>query len=282
MTAACYLCCYLLALFRSQKKFRKMNIHDLMDSQRQNEEIKETHEKAKRWFLPLSVLFLVVFGVFLFCFKAWDTGVVIAFLIGLVLTIYLLYTGIAAWIACYVRKKGAAIYRGDALFLLRQFSSKIRTLRFTMGTLTALFTLAILGSSVAFMFNHFQNEVLVSKFPFDVQVYSSNVKDEFQQEIALLKQETAIKEIFTYKVYENETNQVNAYLYTHLKEFGSEYRNADGTPDWKKISKNEELAYCNYDTYMGLSDYNRLRTMIGLSEVLVKKISMPSISKTAC
>lgn len=48
-----------------------------------------------------------------------------------------------------------------------------------MGTLTALFTLAILGSSVAFMFNHFQNEVLVSKFPFDVQVYSSNVKDEF-------------------------------------------------------------------------------------------------------
>lgn len=66
-----------------------MNIHDLMDSQRQNEEIKETHEKAKRWFLPLSVLFLVVFGVFLFCFKAWDTGVVIAFLIGLVLTIYL-------------------------------------------------------------------------------------------------------------------------------------------------------------------------------------------------
>ncbi len=92
---------------------------------------------------------------------------------------------------------------GDALFLLRQFSSKIRTLRFTMGTLTALFTLAILGSSVAFMFNHFQNEVLVSKFPFDVQVYSSNVKDEFQQEIALLKQETAIKEIFTYKVYEN-------------------------------------------------------------------------------
>ena len=271
MTAACYLGCYLLALFRSRKKFRKMNIHDLMESQRQNEEIKETHEKAKRWFLPLSVLFLVVFGVFLFCFKAWDTGVVIAFLIGLVLTIYLFYTGIAAWIACYVRKKGAAIYRGDALFLLRQFSSKIRTLRFTMGTLTALFTLAILGSSVAFMFNHFQNEVLVSKFPFDVQVYSSNVKDEFQQEIALLKQETAIKEIFTYKVYENETNQVNAYLYTHLKEFGSEYRNADGTPDWKKISKNEELAYCNYDTYMGLSDYNRLRTMIGLSEVQLKE-----------
>ena len=30
MTAACYLGCYLLALFRSRKKFRKMNIHDLL------------------------------------------------------------------------------------------------------------------------------------------------------------------------------------------------------------------------------------------------------------
>lgn len=110
-----------------------------------------------------------------------------------------------------------------------------------MGTLTALFTLAILGSSVAFMFNHFQNEVLVSKFPFDVQVYSSNAKDDFQQEIALLKQETTIKEIFTYKVYENETNQVNAYLYTHLKEFGTKYLNTDGTPDWKKINKMKNL-----------------------------------------
>ena len=116
MTAACYLKGYSLA----RSKIRQMNIHDLMDSQRQNEEIKETHEKAKRWFLPLSVLFVVVFGVFLFCFKAWDTGVVIAFLIGLVLTIYLFYTGIAAWIACYVRKRSRLIYCGDALLLARQ------------------------------------------------------------------------------------------------------------------------------------------------------------------
>ena len=217
MTAACYLCCYLLALFRSQKKFRKMNIHDLMDSQRQNEEIKETHEKAKRWFLPLSVLFLVVFGVFLFCFKAWDTGVVIAFLIGLVLTIYLFYTGIAAWIACYVRKKGAAIYRGDALFLLRQFSSKIRTLRFTMGTLTVLFMVAFLGCSVALMFTDWQNQVLEMKFPFDVQVNSQNPEYDFAKELDIVGEEAGVKDSCVYRIYENHTNTMNTWLYTHLR-----------------------------------------------------------------
>ena len=271
MTVCCFAGCYLLALFRCSRKFRKMNIHDLMRENQKNEELKEKNEKIKRLLLPFSILFIFAFGVWILSGNIQSPGGAAVFLTGLFITMYVFYTGLSAWIICYVKKKGNAVYRGQNLFLLRQFASKLKTMRFTMGTLTALFTLAILGSSVAFMFNHFQNEVLVSKFPFDVQVYSSNAKDDFKQEIALLKQETTIKEIFTYKVYENETNQVNAYLYTHLKEFGSEYRNADGTPDWKKISKNEELAYCNYDTYMGLSDYNRLRTMIGLSEVQLKE-----------
>lgn len=271
MTAACYGGCYLLALLRCRRRFRKMNIHDLMDSQRQNEEIREKHEKGKRLLFPLSILFLISFGIFLFCYKNWDTGVLIVFLTGLVLTIYLFYTGIAAWISCYVRKKGNAVYRCGGLFLLRQFSSKIRTLSFTMGTLTALFMLALLGSTTAFMFNHFQNEVLVRKFPFDVQVYSSNADEDFHQEIALLKKETQVNEIYTYRIYENGTNQVNAYLYTHLKEFGSEYKKADGTPDWEEINRNDEMVYCNYDTYMGITDYNYLRKMLGLQEIDLKE-----------
>ena len=270
MTAACYLGGYLLALLRSRKKFRRMNIHDLMESQRQNEEIREKNENVKRLLLPLSLIFLVVFGVFLFCYKNWNGGTVLIFLIGLVVTIYVFYTGIAAWIACYVRKKGKAVYKGDALFLLRQFSSKIRTLRFTMGTLTALFTLAILGSSFAFMFDHFENEILVNKFPFDVQVYSSDTEYDFSEEIGVISSETDVKENYIYRIYENGTNQVNEYLYTHLREFGKKYLNKDGTPNRKKIEKNEEQVYCNYDTYMGLSDYNHLRMMLGLSKISLK------------
>lgn len=271
MTAGCYGGCYLLALFRCKRRFKKMNIHDLMDSQKQNEEIKEKHEKGKRLFLPLSLLFLIFFGITLFCYKNWDAGTVILFLIGLVLTIYLFYIGISSWVTCYVRKKKNGIYRGDNLFLLRQFSSKVRVMSFTMGTLTSLFTLALLGSALALMFNHYQNQILVSKFPFDVQVYSSDTEDDFRQEISLLKKETKVKEIYTYKIYENETNQVNIWLYTHLKEFGSEYLKSDGTPDLEKIEKNDAMIYCDYDTYMGLSDYNHLRKMLGLSQVTLKE-----------
>lgn len=267
MTAGCYLGCYFLALFSCKRRFKKMNIHDLMDSQKKNEEIKESHEKGKRLLLPLSLLFLGAFGVFLFCFKNWDAGALTLFLVGLVLTIYLFYTGVSAWIFCYLKNRGDGVYRRDRLFLLRQFSSKVRTMSFTMGTLTALFTLALLGSSVALMFNHFQNQILVDKYPFDVQIYDSSVEEDFHQEMELLEREARVEEFYRYYIYENGTNQVNGWLYTHLKLFGSQYRKADGTPDWEKIGKNEEMTYCDFDTYMGLSDYNHLRQMLGLTEI---------------
>ena len=55
-----------------------------------------------------------------------------------------------------------------------------------MGTLTALFTLAFLGCTVALMFSDYQNKLLETKFPFDVQIYSGDVKDDFADEIAVL------------------------------------------------------------------------------------------------
>ena len=271
MTAACYGGCYLLALLRCRSRFKKMNIRDLMENQRRNEEISEKHEKEKRLLLPFSVLILLLFGLFLFCYKNWDAGILAAFLIGLVLSIYLFYTGIAAWISYYIRKKGNAVYQGDNLFLLRQFSSKIKTMSFSMGTLTSLFTLALMGSAVAFMFHYFQNQALRNKFPFDVQIFSSDADEDFQQQIALLKEETQVRKIYTYRIYENGTNQVNAYLYTHLKEFGQDYQKADQTPDWDKINRNDEMIYCDYDTYMGLSDYNYLRKMLHLPQVSLKE-----------
>ena len=61
VTVLCYAGCYLLALLRCRRRFRKMNIHGLMNAKRQNEEIREKHESAKRLILPLSVFFIFLF-----------------------------------------------------------------------------------------------------------------------------------------------------------------------------------------------------------------------------
>lgn len=269
MTVLCYMGCYLLALFRCKRKFKRMNIRDLMDAKRQNEEIKEKYERGKRFLLPLSVLFIFMFWTLFGNISSEIQNAL--FLVGLVLTIYLFYIGLSAWIICYVRKKGKKgkkIYKGQNLFLLRQFASKVRTMQFTMGTLTALFTLALMGASIALMFSEYENTTLDEKFPFDVQV-NGDVRDDFKDEITVIEETSNVLEYYSYFIYTDGGNEVNTWILTHLREFGYIYRNADGTPNKLKIEemlKNNGVYY-QYDTYMGISDYNHLRKILGYKEI---------------
>lgn len=267
MTLLCYGCCFIVSLFRCRRKFKKMNIHDLLEAERRNEQIGEKHETLKQFLMPLSILFLFLFWA-LFGVLSNDIQICL-FLIGLVLTIYLFYIGLSARIICYIRKGGKRIYKGQNLFLLRQFSGKIRTMQFTLGTLTALFTLALMGSSIALMFSAWQNSLLEYKFPFDILLYSPDPADDFQDEIQFLEKRTEIQDLFPYRIYTDGGNRVNAWMLTHLQAWGTMFQNPDGTPDMDKIRQKleNESVYCTYDTYMGLSDYNTLRAMLGYEEI---------------
>lgn len=267
MTVSCYAGCYLLALLRCKRRFRKMNIHDLMREDQKNEEMEEKHESIRKWLFPLSVGCILAFGVWILSGNIRSVGGAYIFLIGLFLSMYLFYSGLSAWIICCVKKKGRRIYRGQNLFLMRQFASKLKTMRFTMGTLTVLFTVAFLGCSVALMFTDWQKQVLGIKFPFDIQAYHQDPTYDFSSELEVIRNETKIKDSRTYRIWENHTDVVNTWLYTHLRYFGDKYKKADGTPDEKKIAGKNGEEYAPYDTFMALSDYNYLRQMLGYSKV---------------
>lgn len=271
MTASCYGGCYILALLRCSRKFRKMNIRELMYAGQQNEEIRESHEALKKWLFPASILLLFLLGYKLFFGETWSTGDILLFLVSLVLAIYLFYMGLSSWIVCYVRKKGNAVYRGENLFLLRQFSSKVKTMQFTMGTLTALFAIALLGCAFAMMFSDYQNQMLEQKFPFDVQVFSERTDEDFAKELEVLEQETRIHDAYPYPIYQNGSVEMNTWLYSHLRVFDDSFRKADGTPDLKKIEEEAGGFYGTYDTYISLSAYNHLRGMLGYPPVSLKE-----------
>ena len=136
-----------------------------------------------------------------------------------------------------------------------------------MGTLTVLFMVAFLGCSVALMFTDWQNQVLEMKFPFDVQVNSQNPEYDFAKELDIVGEEAGVKDSCVYRIYENH-NEHNEYMAVYASAVILEMSTAekDGTPDEKKIRKgSDDDAYCRYDTYMGLSDYNHLRKMLGYS-----------------
>ena len=266
VTALGYAGSYLLAMHQCKRKFKKMNIQALMNARRQNEEIKERYQRVKQFLFPVSVLFILFLRAII---KSLDsTGKLTVFLICLVLTIYLFYMGLSAWIVCYIRKKGNAIYHGQNLFLLRQFASKLRTMQFTMGTLTALFTIALMGTTIALMLNVYQTTALLEKFPFDVQLYNPDAKKDFSKELALIQNEAKIEDSYVYRIYTDGDDQVNVWMYTHLEAWGAMFLKEDGSPDLEEIRMEEgTLAYCASDTYMRLSDYNYLRSMLGYEAI---------------
>ena len=128
--------------------------------------------------------------------------------------------------------------------MLRQMASKVKTMRFTLGTLTILFTVVLVGCSCAMMLNAYQNTQAEEKWPFDVAVYSENVTYDFSKEKKLIEKEGNIEDLHTYQIYENGSNQMNLLFLDQVK---GAY----------------ESGYFKYDTYMKLSDYNRLRQMLG-------------------
>lgn len=157
MTAGIFFGSYVLAMFRSNRRFKKMNIREMMYLDRQNEELKNGNKSGKQWMFFVSLFTILLFGWMLYFghFNQWNVYPMIA---ALIVSVYFLYMGLSAFLISYIRKGRAGVYNGANIFLLRQLASKVKTMQFTLGTLTILFMVALVGVSDALMLNQFQNQ----------------------------------------------------------------------------------------------------------------------------
>ena len=254
MTVCCYYACYLFALRRNRKMFKKMTIAELLRMDKKNDEIKPGHEKIKQWLFLFAVAYILV--VYVMMVRGCSVLTALILMAGFVVAVYLLFAGFSAFIVCRVQKKGKGMYRKERIFLYRQLSSKVRTMRFTMGTLTILLICALLGSSFALMFAKYQNQAIDYGMPFDVIIHSPAAGDDFAEEISVIESYSPILEQRAYEIYENGSQDMNRYYASHVSSVMEKHVDGEGN----FIPGRE---YYTYDTYMKLSDYNTLRQMLG-------------------
>lgn len=266
MTVCCYSLCFFFALRKNRKIFRKMSILDFMEMENQRETMENGHEKLKQWLFFISIGYFILFYAGLFQGNYTPLSVVISVAL-FILAIYLFYHGLAAFLVCYIHKGGKQIYHRDGLFIFRQLSAKMRTMRFTMGTLTFLFTAALLGGTVAMMFTSYQQEAIDRAMTFDILMYSNDPQEKFAEERALLKDENVQEEeSHLYRIYTDQKHEMNDYLYTHVSTLTRMFAKEDGTLNEEAVAE-DGYAYFDYDTYMALGDYNALREMSGYDPV---------------
>lgn len=246
--------CFAAALFRNRKKFSRMEIIQLMQMERQNEIVDERKNRIWIWLFLISTGNIVLLYLLIFTGNL-TKGTAALEMAGLMFTFYFFYLGLSAFFVRYMKKRGKLIYRNENIFLFRQLSSKMRNTCFTLGTLSLLFMFALVGSSLAFMLNDYQSRQLDVEYPFDIIILSDDTGNTFEKEEALIRGRAAVGDMHKYCVYHNRTSAVRDYLYQNLKVFtGADEYEAEG-----KLY----VDYYDYDVYMGITDYNRLRQMLG-------------------
>lgn len=254
LTFALYFGIYFIALIKSKRKLKKMTIRSMMDFEKKNDKFSNKNEKVKRILFILAIMYFIVFDAMLLMNKMSLTYVWL-FLALLIISIYLFYIGVSSFVVRYINKGSNGIFKNERLFLLRQFSSKIRTMQFTMSTLTILFIFSILGCTIAMMFNDYLDNRMSYQFPFDIIVFSDDVNDEFKGYLDIIEDETSIEDKFIYNIYEDGSNEINEHLWTKVP------------LDTEKNPEKDYNDYFDYDTFMKESDYKRLRKMLGYEEI---------------
>lgn len=248
----------ILALLRVKRKFKKMSINSLIYMDRQNEKAQNEKSTWKKYFVFISIAYIVVFNI-LALTSNMTINSVWGYIAGLVAAIYFLYIGLSSYFVSYIKKRHKGVYKEANIFVFRQLSSKIKTMRFTMGTLTILFTTALLGCMLVMMFADYQNRQVEQNLPFDVMVFSDKEEYSFEKELSIITEDSNIKDKHIYSIYENGTDDMNEYLYENLD---GAWWDDEGT-----------YTYFDYDTYIGLSDYNYIRSMIGYKTVTLNENS---------
>lgn len=258
MTVCCYFACYLFALMRNKRIFKKMSIAELLQMEKKNDELKPRREKFRQSFFILAVAYIIF--VYVMMVRGCSIWTALLLMAGFVAAIYVMFSGLSAFVVCRVQKKGSWMYQNSRIFLYRQLASKVRTMRFTMGTLTILLICALLGGACSLMFAKYQGQAIDYSMPFDVIVHSPEPEDDFSEEISLIRSYNEIPEQKIYRIYEDGSQTMNRYFGTHVTTTLEKHVDKDGN----FIPGRE---YYTYDTYMKLSDYNALRTMLGKEEI---------------
>ena len=243
-----FLLIYLVVLLLTKRRIKRLKIHDLLYLDSHNEKSKVTKKKSLVTFI--ISLILVMGGILIFNneFKGVgiepDTLLVILSIIMLIGGIYLFISSFADFLLAFVLKHKTLKYNKDNLFVMRQFNAKVKTMKKSLGTLSLLITLTLVSLTFSLMFNKIFDIGIDMSAPYDVTIIDD--EENFDKYINHIKKEYTIDEIFTYHEYFNDVNYVNDNL-------SYDYQGWRGT-----------------DTYLRVSDYNKLLELKGRGPITLK------------
>ncbi len=250
----CFAAVFLLVLVNMTGKMGRISIRGFLDMEKKNEE-KMLRSSRKRNLLFCVSLLLGILG-----FLVWnsqfsldagsDQSVMYWLMLGILLFILSIY-GVSVtagdMLLTLVLRKRSLKYTGDHLFIARTFSSKVRSMSITMGTLSMLVVLTLLALNVSYLNQGMSGYFLELESPYDIQVFDDPEDREILSDyIALAEEDYTVR---------------SSYLFDVYKDPGMHLQPIVSVPG----------SNIDFDTVISLGTYNELLKLQGLSPVSLEE-----------
>ncbi len=261
---------YVFVMFMTNRRMRKIKVYDLLYLDRQNEEkIFKNNKRKKIIFVISVVLGILALTMVKIGFEGMSSdngGVQVLCAVPiLILSIYGITITAGDFIIDFVINRKNVKYRNDNLFIVRQFTSKIKTMGVTLGTLSLLITLSLVSLSSSIILSDSFNTQMKSTTAYDIMISEIYTECPEILELSVLKDREIIKECekyiqkhytikdrIEYNIYTTKKDTVNK----HITDSVVGYIDADC---FMKVS--------DYNNFMKVSDYNKLMDMRGLKPI---------------
>ena len=239
---------YLFVLFIARHRIKKVKIYDLLYLEKQNEEKQFKKNKIRNITFIVSLIVGVV-AMFLFGgqFKGMGTepsfGIIFLCILLIIISIYGVAITLSDFILKIVLKNKKIKYSKDNLFIARTFSSKVKTMSFTLGTLTVLITFTLIALNLSSLFKGMFDYQLEYSAPYDISIHAD--EEDIPEYLKIIEDNYTIEDKLIYNGYSEPNNNIGKLL-------------------------NEERGWRETDQVIKLSDYNKLLELKGDKKVTLK------------
>ncbi len=159
-------------------------------------------------------------------------------------------------------------YKNNRLFLYRIVVTELKGMKKIVLIIVLLLSSSLSVSTIAMFYMDYLEQQIDIEFPYSLMVYHDNPEIYFDREKKVLnKKKVKIKSEHEYVIYKSNAKDMRNLLYKNLDYF-EEFIKENGSVITEEILENNQDydVYYKYDTYMALSDYNKLRKMLSLPE----------------
>ena len=241
---------YILVLFRANRRMKKISIHELLYLEKQNEE-KIMKKKNHRTIIFIISVILGVLGLYIwnsqFKLEQMSNQTAPMYLglsmLLIIISIYGIMISVADFILSVVLNNKKIKYSKDNLFVARCFSSKARTMGFTLGTLSMLITFTLFFLNVSSINKGLYDYQINVEAPYDISV--ANSKENLPKFLEVIDEDYTIENEYIYDIYVDKTASILS------TEAGYDYTSEDN----------------RYDPVIKLSDYNKLQELRNLDTI---------------